>query len=151
MSNFARQKFDPKADGFAWPEEIDVTNSHGETMHIFGPWEIRSSDLANVTNERGKENLRRYRTDKGLLTELQVKYWQIGGESVVWDFLAAFNAIFEASNELRPISEVRAALHERGFTSIVIDINLDWLIKGKEVTFDSKQQLISKCHTSTER
>lgn len=135
--------FDPRAEGFAWPDEVDVSNAAGASMRI-RPYLVRSAGIADAQNEREKECYRFYQTPIGLLTELEVKYWQIGGINAVGDFLTQFNAIFALSNAPRPASVVVTALLQGGLSPIVIEVNLGWLIKGNYITFDPERMLIGK-------
>lgn len=135
--------FDPKEEGFCWPTETDIANESGQTLHV-KPFAIRPSGLATALNEREKECFRFYVTPIGILTELEVNYWRIGGTGAAMDFLKRFNALFSTEKTTISVKEVINALLQGGVSAVEVEVNLGWLIKGNYVTFDPERMLIGR-------
>ena len=135
--------FDPKAEGFRWPTETDITNAAGQTLHV-KPFAIRPSGLATASNDREKECFRFYETPIGILTELEVNYWRIGGTGAAMDFLKRFNALFPTGKTTLSVRDVVNALVQGGVSAVEVEVNLGWLIKGNYVTFDPDRMLIGR-------
>ncbi len=94
--------FDPNEEGFQWPEETDLTNSSGQALHV-KPFAIRPAGLKSAANDREKECYRFYESPIGILTELEVNYWRIGGAGAAIEFLNRFNGLFSSGTTMLPV------------------------------------------------
>ena len=111
---------------------MELTNVAGETMTIH-PHDADLPSIQRADNPRVAQCYRRYSTSgRGVLTELQVIYWYVGGEQVVSNFLAEFKRLFDERGLTRLSEEnVLAELIARGFDDTTIRNCLGWLVQGK--------------------
>jgi hypothetical protein len=121
--------FDPRQVGFTWSEETTLTNPTGEAL-VIRPFGADFADLRKANGKRIEECYRYYTGDGRILTELEVKKWLAGGDSVCSSLCSVFRDLFDAQPGKRlTLNEVLAALQERDFTDIAIGINLRWLLQ----------------------
>lgn len=135
--------FDPTAEQFEWPEPTELSNSAGATMRI-SPCAI-SNDIDQCENDRQKECRRFYQTPIGVWTELEVKYWQIGGPEPCTQLICDLREILNAAVDSRiSIVEAENALAHKGHDPIVISVCLGWLIKGKYVNHNLRTMQLER-------
>ena len=116
--------FDPRQAGFAWPEEITLTNANDESMTI-RPHAANLSAVQDAGHQRIGQCYRYYTSTNGILTELDVFYWYAGGPHVCADFLSAFKQYFDNKSATRIRSNVvEEHLAQRGFNETAIRVNL---------------------------
>jgi len=142
--------FDPEEEGFSWPREVDLTNAEGDSMRI-RPLSFNSAGIADTRNEREQQCYRLYETPIGILTELELNYWRIGGREAVKDFLAAFDTLFQTETESILVSEAHRRLLDVGLPPVVVEVNLGWLIKGSYISFYPDRMHIGKKITTPTR
>lgn len=133
----------PREEGFAWPEETEIRNASGSKMTIKPA--ILRAHAADAANDRERECYRLYETPMGLLSELEIKYWQTGGFQAVQELIRAYKNVFNAhgKDEL-PLETVLNALRNRDYSDIQIEVVVGWLIRGQYVRFDSDALTIGK-------
>jgi hypothetical protein len=103
--------------GFAWPNASTVKNYSGQEMAI-KPEYVRSNYQDNM-GERQKECYRLYDTPLGLLSEFEIKYWQLGGEDIGADLIDAYQGVFKENGKPElPIAAVLESLAKRKFDVI---------------------------------
>lgn len=132
--------FDTRQAGFAWPEEMELTNVRGERMTI-RPHAANLFKVQAAGKDRGGQCYRYYTSERGILTELEVFYWYAGGQQVVSSFLTGFKGLFDQQRLTRlPLSGVVDALAGRGFDETTIRICLRWLLQDGYVAIESTDE-----------
>jgi hypothetical protein len=128
--------------GYAWPNTSTVTNHLGIPMSIT-PEYVRSGYQVDM-NDRLKECYRIYSTPLGLMSELEIKYWQIGGEHIASELIDAYRDVFkERGKSEMGIVDVLDSLEKRNSDVIQIQTVVGWLIKGRLVDFDPEKMIVS--------
>jgi len=100
------------------------------------PLAVNSSCITAAANDREKECYRFYGTPIGMLTELELNYWRIGGREAVRDFMSSFDRLFTRDTTSLPVEEVRRHLMSAGIPAVVVEVNIGWLIKSNVISFD---------------
>lgn len=132
--------FDPRQAGFAWPEEITLTNANEETMTI-RPYAANLSAVQHAGHQRIGQCYRYYTSTSGIMTELDVFYWYAGGPQVCSEFLSAFKTYFDNESATRiPSTVVVEYLAQQGFDETTILVNLRWLIHGGYISLENADE-----------
>ncbi len=132
--------FNPHEEGFQWPNPTEVVNSVGNFLAI-APAFLRPG-IANAANDRERECFRLYDTSIGILTELEVKYWVVGGMDATRALLDAYNGLFIENQSKMRVQDVVKRLQDQGFAVMQIQIAIGWLIRGGYVPFDRNTLMI---------
>ena len=132
--------FNPHDEGFEWPNTTEVVNFLGNSLAI-APAFLRPG-ITNAANDRERECFRLYDTSIGILTELEIKYWMVGGMDATKTLIDAYNRLFAANQPEMPVQDVVERLQEEGFAVMQIQIVIGWLIRGGYVSFDRNTLMI---------
>ena len=132
--------FDPRQAGFAWPEEITLTNANGDSMTI-RPHAANLAAVQDAGHQRIGQCYRYYTSSRGILTELEIFYWYAGGQQVCANFLSSFKRYFDNESTTRiPSNVVVDHLAEQGFDETTIRVNLKWLIHGGYISLENADE-----------
>jgi hypothetical protein len=129
--------FDPRQAGFAWPEEVQLTNASGESMTL-RPYAANLSQVQAAGKNRVGQCYRYYSSSLGILTELEVLYWYAGGQQVVSNFLGQFKGMFDRQQVSRlPLENLLTELAALGFDETTIRVCLRWLLQDGYVAIEN--------------